>query len=186
MIYNRKWYVLFQNHINSHCAYVLQQCYNERVMILVKWSTNPVDPNFLTVIIEVLSEVPASRSHPSLKRAKIFREERDSDKTIEKRRLYIEKYKESHVDYQKNCVFIDETGFNLHIMRNQTCALFNKLVKVKVPTHKGNSITTMDCISSAGIIDISKRISGVYKKERLLERPSLYEQGKVLIQIIYF
>ena len=53
-----------------------------------------------------------------LKRAKILCEKRNSDMTIRKRKLYIEECKENNVDYQKNCVFIDETGFNLHIMRN--------------------------------------------------------------------
>lgn len=53
----------------------------------------------------------------SLKRAEIFREERDSDTTIRKRRLYIEKCKENNVNYQRNCAFTDEAGFNLHITR---------------------------------------------------------------------
>jgi hypothetical protein len=54
-----------------------------------------------------------------LKRAEILCEERDPDTTIRKRKLYIEKCKENNVDCQKNCVFIDEAGFNLHIMRNR-------------------------------------------------------------------
>ncbi|KAI9483993.1 MAG: hypothetical protein EXX96DRAFT_479214 [Benjaminiella poitrasii] len=102
-----------------------------------------------------------------LKRAKTLREERDSDTTIRKRKLYIEKCKENNVDYQKNYVFIIEAGFNLHIMRNRAWASKNKPAKVKVPTQKGTSITVMGCISSAGIIDISKRHTGVYKKRKV-------------------
>ncbi|EIE90043.1 hypothetical protein RO3G_14754 [Rhizopus delemar RA 99-880] len=52
-------------------------------------------------------------------KAEILREEHDPDTTIRKRKLYIEKCKENNVNYQKNRVFVDEEGFNLHIMRNR-------------------------------------------------------------------
>ncbi|KAL0086171.1 hypothetical protein F4703DRAFT_1736950, partial [Phycomyces blakesleeanus] len=52
----------------------------------------------------------------SLKRVEILREKRYSDTAIRKGKLYIKKCKENDVDHQKNCIFIDETGFNLHIV----------------------------------------------------------------------
>lgn len=65
---------------------------------------------------------------------------------------------------RKNCVFNDEAGFNPHIMRNRAQAPKNKLAKVKVPTRKGTSITTMGYKSSVRIIEIFKRNLEVYKK----------------------
>ncbi|KAG0931028.1 hypothetical protein G6F57_010864 [Rhizopus arrhizus] len=113
----------------------------------------------------------------SLKRAEILREERDSD-TIQKRKLYIEKSKENNVDYQKSRVFIDEAGFNLHIMRNRAWAPKNKPAKVKDPTQKDTSITIIGCISSVGIIDISKRNLGVYKKRKVPGTSKTVKTGK--------
>lgn len=114
----------------------------------------------------------------SLKRAEILREERDSDTIIRKRKLYIEKCKENNVHYQMNCVFIDEAGFNLHIMRNRAWVPKNKPAKVKVSTQNGTSITIMGCISSAGIIDISKRNPGVYKKRKAPGTSKTVKTGK--------
>lgn len=113
-----------------------------------------------------------------LKRAEIIREECESNKTIKKRKLYIERCKEHNVDHQKNCVFIDEAGFNLHIMRNRAWAPKNKPAKVKVPTQKGTSITIMGRISSAGSIDISKRNPGVYKKRKVPGTSNFVRAGK--------
>ncbi|KAG0781175.1 hypothetical protein G6F21_011780 [Rhizopus arrhizus] len=98
----------------------------------------------------------------SLKRAEILREERGSD-TIQKRKLYIEKY---------------EAGFNLHIMRNRAWAPKNKPAKIKDPTQKGTSITIIGCISSVGIIDISKRNLGVYKKRKVPGTSKTVKTGK--------
>ena len=50
--------------------------------------------------------------------------------------------------------------------------------KVKIPTQKGASITIMGCISSAGIIDISKRNPGVYKKRRVPGTSKTVKTGK--------
>ncbi|KAI8890546.1 hypothetical protein K501DRAFT_156599, partial [Backusella circina FSU 941] len=49
----------------------------------------------------------------SLKRASLYNEER----TRRLRYEVVNKWKEIRVDFQKNCVFIDEAGFNTHIIR---------------------------------------------------------------------
>jgi hypothetical protein len=84
----------------------------------------------LKISVNAVYKHMRTKCNLSLKRAEILREERDSDTTIRKRKLYIEKCKENNDDYQKNCVFIDEAGFNLHIMRNRAWAPKNQPVKV--------------------------------------------------------
>lgn len=73
----------------------------------------------LRISVNVVYKHMGTKCNLSLKGAEILRKERDSDTTIRKRKLHIEKCKENNVDYQKNCVFIDEAGFNLHIIRNR-------------------------------------------------------------------
>ncbi|KAG1206726.1 hypothetical protein G6F35_011149 [Rhizopus arrhizus] len=124
----------------------------------------------LRILVNAVYKHMRTKCNLSLKRAEILHEERDSDATIRKRKLYIEKY---------------EAGVNLHIMRNRAWTPKNQPAKVKVPTQKGTSITIMGCISSAGIIDISKRNQGVYKKRRVPRPSKTVKQGKELIQIMF-
>ena len=58
----------------------------------------------LRILVNAVYKHMRTKCNLSLKRAEILHEERDSDATIRKRKLYIEKCKENHVDYQKNCV----------------------------------------------------------------------------------
>ncbi|KAG0755266.1 hypothetical protein G6F24_011945 [Rhizopus arrhizus] len=148
----------------------------EHTQLLIKYIDSNAAPTVDLAHDELCKAFPGLRSsvnavykhmrtkcNLSLKRAEILCEERDSDTTIRKRKLYIEKY---------------EAGFNLHIMRNRAWAPKNKPAKVNVPTQKGTSVTIMGCISSAGIIDISKRNPGVYKKRRVPGTSKTVKTGK--------
>ncbi|KAG1336465.1 hypothetical protein G6F62_006249 [Rhizopus arrhizus] len=50
----------------------------------------------------------------SLKNVKPYKLERDSDRTIRLRFEFINAWKAIGVDYMKNCMFVDEAGFNSH------------------------------------------------------------------------
>ena len=63
-------------------------------------------------------------------------------------------------------------------MRNRAWAPKSKPAKVRIPTQKGTSITIMGCISSAGIIDISKRNLDIYKKRKVLGTSKTVKTGK--------
>ena len=59
------------------------------------------------------------------------------------------------MDFSKNCVFVDEAGFNLHIQRSFGRSLKGTPAKGTVPTGRGVTVSILGAISEAGVIDIS-------------------------------
>lgn len=55
----------------------------------------------------------------SLKNATKYTRERDSPRTISLRNKIVSEWKRVGVDFQKNCVFIDEAGFHSQMMRSR-------------------------------------------------------------------
>lgn len=53
------------------------------------------------------------------------------------------------MDVFKNCVFIDEAGFNLHTQRNHGRSLKDTPTKSTVPTGKGVTFTILGTISQS-------------------------------------
>jgi hypothetical protein len=56
----------------------------------------------------------------------------------------------------KNCVFMDEAGFNSHQINCCGWARKGQPAAVKMPTWKGVNISTVRCISLFGTINFSK------------------------------
>ncbi|KAI9478818.1 MAG: hypothetical protein EXX96DRAFT_261025 [Benjaminiella poitrasii] len=55
----------------------------------------------------------------SLKNATKYTPERDTSRTIELRNKIVAAWKDVDVDFHRNCVFIDEAGFNSQMMRSK-------------------------------------------------------------------
>ncbi|CEJ05058.1 hypothetical protein RMCBS344292_19006 [Rhizopus microsporus] len=92
----------------------------------------------------------------SLKQASKYNAERDSERTLRLRQELVSKWKEICVDFQKNCVFIDEAGFNSQMMRGRAWSRVGEPAKVKVHSRKGVNISIIGCISPFGTINLSK------------------------------
>jgi hypothetical protein len=76
---------------------------------------------------------------------------------------------DSEFDFEKNCIFLDEAGFNLHMTRTRGWSKKGRPAKSVVPASRGTSITILQAISSQGAIDISLRnpitVAGSKKKK---------------------
>lgn len=59
----------------------------------------------------------------SLKNSSLYTMDRDTNRTIGLRYKIITEWKAYGVDFQKNCVFIDEAGFNSHQIRSRAWSL---------------------------------------------------------------
>ena len=92
----------------------------------------------------------------SLKQASKYTIERDAPRTIDLRYDIINKWKEAGVDYQRNCVFIDEAGFNSQLIRSRAWSKVGTPAKVSVNTQKGVNISIIGCIAPFGTVDFSK------------------------------
>lgn len=92
----------------------------------------------------------------SLKNSSLCTMDRDTNRTIGLRYKIITEWKAAGVDFQKNCVFIDEAEFNSHQIRSRAWSLKGEPAQVKVPTQKGVNLSIVGCISPFGTINFSK------------------------------
>ncbi|KAL0087520.1 hypothetical protein J3Q64DRAFT_1833883 [Phycomyces blakesleeanus] len=58
-------------------------------------------------------------------------------------------------DYVRDCVFIDETGFNMHIKCNFRRSTHGKPAKTTVSMQQGVNITILEAISQIGVISVT-------------------------------
>jgi transposase len=108
---------------------------------------------------------------------------RNSDRVLKLRRERIEEWEANpELDYRKNCVFIDEAGFNLHTQRSYGRSRKGTPAKGIVPTAKGITITILGAISQAGVIDISLKkpqATSISKKRRANDTTAMVVNGRV-------
>ncbi|KAG0743808.1 hypothetical protein G6F35_010349 [Rhizopus arrhizus] len=72
----------------------------------------------------------------SLKNVKPYKLERDSDRTIRLRFEFINAWKAIGVDYMKNCMFVDEAGFNSHQTGSRGWSKVGEPAVAKIPKNK--------------------------------------------------
>ncbi|KAI8378347.1 hypothetical protein BD560DRAFT_309149, partial [Blakeslea trispora] len=68
----------------------------------------------------------------------------------------IHAWREAGVDFTKNCIFIDQAGFNVHLARVGTSTNKGVHTTTKLHTVKGASFSLMGSISPFGVIGMSK------------------------------
>lgn len=89
--------------------------------------------NHCTITAKKLEKLPAARVTP---------------RVINLRRQIVEEWeKDSELDFTKNCMFIDEAGFNMHLRRNFGRSKIGTPAKDVVPTNRGVSITIFGEVS---------------------------------------
>jgi transposase len=117
------------------------------------------------------------KCHMSFKQASKYTMERDAVRTLDLRFKVIAEWKAADVDFQKNCVFVDEAGFNAHLMRNRAWAKIGDPAVVKVHTQKGVNLSMIGCISPFGTIDFSKVIPLSKEDAALIEKEFPQQPG---------
>jgi transposase len=103
----------------------------------------------------------------TLKRAEKRTFSRNNEVTVEKRANWVAKWINSDMDFLKNCIFIDEAGFYLDMVRNLAWSKKGEPVPVQVSSIRGTSITIFGAICSEGIVDLTLRKPRVMKKRKL-------------------
>ena len=108
----------------------------------------------------------------SMKRLEKIPARRNHIEVIEQKKIEVEKWMaDKDMNFQKNCVFIDEAGFNINITRNRGWSKKGTPAKAIVPSARSTSITILGAISADGVIDISLRkpTSSVGSKKRKID-----------------
>lgn len=102
---------------------------------------------------------------------------RNSPKTIEARAKWVEEWLQKGLLYMQNCVFLDETGFDINMRRTRGWSTRGKPAVVESPSARGVSHTVIGAISAAGVINVSLREPGNVKKRKVVGARKRKEPG---------
>lgn len=94
----------------------------------------------------------------TLTRTRPQAEARNSEDTRELRRQFVERLVEQNIDYRRQCVFIDESGFLKTIVRPVAWSKKGTPATVTVATSQGANLSILGCISRHGIIALSQQV----------------------------
>ncbi len=72
---------------------------------------------------------------------------------------------DEEMDWQSNCVFIDDAGFNMHIRQNFGRSRQGISAKTVSPSNRGISVTIIEAICELGVIDLTLRKPKVVQKK---------------------
>ncbi|EIE78266.1 hypothetical protein RO3G_02970 [Rhizopus delemar RA 99-880] len=64
---------------------------------------------------------------------------------------------DENMNWHKNCVFIDEAGFNMHIRRNFGRSKRGMPAKAVIPANRGITVSIIGAICEKGVIDLTLR-----------------------------
>ncbi|KAG1618856.1 hypothetical protein G6F45_011851 [Rhizopus arrhizus] len=138
--------VFIERFLEEHGEYSL-----ERIALLLQ-EEFPVD--FETVISNsALHKHMRSKMDFTLKKAIIYPRRRNNPEIKLQRFNFINKIiSEGIVRYNTNCIFVDETGFNLHINRTQARSKRGRPARIIVEsTSRGRNVTVCAAMSHRGV-----------------------------------
>lgn len=93
----------------------------------------------------------------SIKRLEPFVERRSSTRTIELRYNIVTAWlQDPNMDFEANCIFIDEAGFNLHTTRRQGWSPMGTQASTKL-ADRGQNISILGAISLRGVLGLTVR-----------------------------
>lgn len=103
------------------------------------------------------------------------------------------KWKDSDLDYTKNCIFIDEAGFNINMRNNWARSAVGTTARVDNPKTRVPSHTIIGAIHSSSVIHIfminppprkekehNKKAAVVNKKKRKLDKRKERASGEII------
>ncbi|KAL1933286.1 hypothetical protein VTP01DRAFT_7376 [Rhizomucor pusillus] len=88
----------------------------------------------------------------SIKQAQFQPVERNSEEKIQQRHDWVQKWKQTDLDFTTNCVFLDESAFHINWKRGMAWSKKGILAIVTVPTTKANTTSILGAISASGLI----------------------------------
>ncbi|KAG1472540.1 hypothetical protein G6F56_001477 [Rhizopus delemar] len=128
-----------------------------------------------------LYEFVTKKCNISLKRAHLHSMERNSPQKIEERYQWVKHWEKTDLDFESNCVFIDEATFHINMKRSMTWSRKGERAVV-TPTTRGKTTTIIGAISPYGVVNIkvkSPKIAAPSRKQKAAaDGSSIIEKGK--------
>ncbi|CAO3694433.1 unnamed protein product [Rhizopus microsporus] len=92
-----------------------------------------------------ITKIPAKRSSPDVVELRL--------------RAFEAWIKDSNISFMQSCIFIDESGFNLHTVRSQGRSKKRESAKVVVATARRPSVSILDAICSLGVVNVRLKVT---------------------------
>jgi hypothetical protein len=104
----------------EHSAFLIK-LFDDNPSIVLEQVREELCNNFegLTIALSSLYSYITEKCAISLKQATKYTMERDAPRMIELRFNIVSEWRAAGVDFQRNCVFVDEAGFHSQIVRNR-------------------------------------------------------------------
>jgi hypothetical protein len=93
--------------------------------------------------------------------------QRNSPETIEARAVWVAEWLAKGTDYN-NCVFLDESGFNINMTRGKAWSKVGEPAIEVIPFTRAVSKTALGAISSIGVVNVSVREAGNVKRRKVV------------------
>ena len=102
----------------------------------------------MTYVMKELRPVPQARNSPE---------------TIQSRITWVQDMMQNRPVNRANIIFVDETGYNLHIRRRRGRARVGEVAWIETPTQRGGNISVCAAMNENGLL-LSEAILGPYNK----------------------
>jgi transposase len=86
-----------------------------------------------------------------MKRVTTIEDQRNADAAIRKRQVYCKSLLTESIEYDRNCIFVDEAGFNVNMVRGRARAKPNQPAAVHTESKRGTNISIIMAISNHGL-----------------------------------
>ncbi|KAG1450618.1 hypothetical protein G6F46_010751 [Rhizopus delemar] len=93
----------------------------------------------------------------SMKQTTCWPETRTSKENVQKRYDWVVKWSNTDMDFSRNCIFIDEAGFDINMRASREWAPGGQMA-ITTTTTKALSHTILSAISSVGVGNLSIRV----------------------------
>jgi transposase len=102
----------------------------------------------------------------SLKKADFHSIERSSPAKIEERYNWVCKWENTDMNFLMNCVFLDESAFDINMKRSRAWSKKGTRAIVTRPTTRANTMSILGAISAAGLITVGVKKPSPAKKRK--------------------
>jgi hypothetical protein len=93
---------------------------------------------------------------------------RNKEENPQVRANWVDKWVKNGIDYLGNCIFVDESGFDINMRRSHGWSPRGEDAVVTTPPVKATSHSVLGAISAVGVVNISLKESGNIKRRKVV------------------
>ncbi|ORE13549.1 hypothetical protein BCV71DRAFT_294151 [Rhizopus microsporus] len=127
---------------------------------------NFIDSNPSASVVEVTEHLLNRECSLSLKKADFHSVERNSPAKVEERHDWVRKWENTDMNFLTNCVFLDESTFDINMKRSRAWSKKGTRATVTRPVTRANTASILGAISAEGLITIGVKKPRPAKKRK--------------------